>query len=184
MTSANQFVQQTYRFKFSENFRKHIHIFAQINKNVDDKYDWDNNFDKWKHEKIQYILEEQRRLSNLGYVGDIQCYQGKIYKSARYYFKNKEINNNNKPKKRRVYVSLERDLLDAIDDDIDNIMNSKENTNNKPQNAYIKFINNTKYITIINTEKDRLSTKKIENKEINYKIKKTYKNRYYTTLHK
>ena len=63
-------------------------------------------------------------------------------------------------------------------------MNSKKNTNNKPHNAYTNFIKNTKYMIVINTEKERLSTKNLETKEINEKIKKTYKNRYYNALHK
>ena len=174
--------QQIYRYKFSEAFKRNIYNFAQINKDVEDKEQWDSNFDKWKSQNIQYILEEQRRLSNMGFAGDIQLKQGKIYKSARYYFKNKQTNK--KPKKRRVYISLERNLLDAIDDDIQNIMNSKENNNNKPHNAYINFIKNTKYTNVINIEKARLETKKLETKEVEDKIKKTYKNRYYNALHK
>jgi len=184
MTSNTALAQTVYRFKFSAHFKRNIINFAQINKDVQDKEQWDSNFDKWKSENIQSILEEQRRLTNIGFNGDIQLKQGKIYKSARYYFKNKKIDNDKKPKKRRVYISLERELLDAIDDDIKNIMNSKKNTNNKPHNAYTNFIKNTKYMIVINTEKERLSTKNLETKEINEKIKKTYKNRYYNALHK
>ena len=184
MTSNTDIEPPIYRYKFSEIFKRKIFNFAQINKDVQDKEQWDNNFDKWKRENIQSILEEQRRLTNIGFGGDIIIKQGKIYKSARYYFTNKEINNDKKPKKRRVYVSLERYLLDVIDEDINNIMNSKENTKNKPHNAYTNFIKNTKYTGVIDIEKARLSTKNLETNEIDAKIKKTYKNRYYNALRK
>jgi|TARA_B100001142_G_C14307211_1_gene645243 hypothetical protein len=183
MESNNSLVQPIYRYKFSEIFKRNIFNFAQTNKHVEDKEEWDVNFDRWKRQNIQYILEEQRRLSNMGFNGDIQLKQGKIYKSARYYFKNKEINNDKKPKKRRVYVSLDRSVLNIIDEDIANIMNTKEKTIGKPHNAYTKFIKNCYYTNVINVEKERLLTKNLEAKEIDDKIKKTYKNRYYNALH-
>ena len=39
-----------------------------------------------------------------------------------------------------------------------------------------------KYKKIIETEKQRLSTKNLEDNQINDKIKKTYKNRYYNNI--
>ena len=73
MTDTNTLVQQTYRFKFSNDFKKIIANFAQINKEVQDKEEWDYNFDLWTKENKQIILEEQRILDNNGYVGDISC---------------------------------------------------------------------------------------------------------------
>tara|TARA_Y100000817_G_C16742136_1_gene492950 strand:+ start:271 stop:822 length:552 start_codon:yes stop_codon:yes gene_type:complete len=183
MTDTNTLVQQTYRFKFSNDFKKIIANFAQINKEVQDKEEWDYNFDQWTKENKQIILEEQRRLDNNGYVGDISFKQGKIYKSARYYFKNKS-NEKKQPKKRRVYVALDRDLLNAIDKDISNIINSRLDVTPKPHSAFTNFMKKMEYKDIINNEKERLSTKNLEDNDINDKIKKTYKNRYYNCIKK
>ena len=161
MTDTNTLVQQTYRFKFSNDFKKIINNFAQMNKEIQDKEEWDYNFDQWAKENEQIILEEQRRLDNNGYVGDISCKQGKIYKSARYYFKNKS-SEKKQPKKRRVYVALDRDLLDAIDKDISSIINSRLDVTPKPHRAFTNFIKNTEYKDIIDNEKLRLSTKNLE----------------------
>lgn len=179
MESNSSLVQPIYRYKFSEIFKRNIFNFAQMNKHVENREEWESKFDIWKRQNVQHILEEQRRLTNMGFDGDIQLKQGKIYKSARYYFKNKEINNDKKPKKRRVYVSLDRSVLNIIDEDIANIMNVKENTISKPHKAYTRFIKDSNYTNIINVEKERLLTKNLDAKEIDDKIKKTYKNRYY-----
>jgi len=181
MTDTNNIIQQTFRFKFSDDFKKMIINFATINKEIKDKEEWDYNFDRWVKENEGVILEEQRKLNNNGYDGDISCKQGKIYKSARYYFKNKS-NEDKKPKKRRVYVALDRELLNAIDEDISDIINSRLDVTQKPHTAFTNFIKKEKYKKIIDTEKQRLSTKNLEDNQINDKIKKTYKNRYYNNI--
>ena len=173
-------VYTKFRFDFTSEVGNLLAKFSDEHET--EKYNvFQSSWNSWINmEGVSDILtKECSRLREEGYTGDVW---DKMYKSARYYFKNKQTNK--KPKKRRVYISLERNLLDAIDDDIQNIMNSTENNNNKPHNAYINFIKNTKYTNVINIEKARLETKKLETKEVDDKIKKTYKNRYYNALHK
>ena len=60
-------------------------------------------------------MQEARNLENLGYRGDVKT---KMYKSVRYYYKDKSDKKVD-PKKRRVYISLDGDILDSIDSHID-----------------------------------------------------------------
>ena len=67
-----------------------------------------------------------------------------MYKSARYYFKNKS-NEKKKAKKRRQYIGLEPEFRDAIDEHIENVSIRQEF---KPQDGFINFLDDTKYSEI------------------------------------
>jgi hypothetical protein len=101
---------QVYRFKFTPKIMNMLHEFAQIHK-YDDKQTYKDAWDVWTKENEKIIQEEETRLTTLGWNGDIK---NKMYKSAKYYFKNK-TNEKKEPKKRKKYTRVTIDLRMSID---------------------------------------------------------------------
>jgi hypothetical protein len=163
----------TFRYNFSDPFVKKLIIFAKENKN--------NDFDLFNHNHQEWLLlnkdlvkQEELLLKNLGYIGDIN---DKIFKSARYYFNNKSFDK--KAKKRKKYTKFNKSFLKMMDQHI--VCDIKNNL--KPEIAFKKFVENPLNIRFINNEFDNLSSE-IEKFDINLKLKKTFKNRYYTNKKK
>ena len=102
-----------------------------------------------------------------------------MYKSARYYFRKKSLTKI-EPKKRRKYISCDRDMLDAVDEHINNGIN-KQGNNFKPSDGYDDFVSS--YQNIVKEEINRMIESGLcEKKAIIKKIKKTYKNRYFQII--
>ena len=162
-----------YRYKFSNSFLANLLEFARIHR-YDESKVFKENWNIWIKENKEIISREENYLTSIGYKGNALV---KMYKSARYYFKNKSLEKV-KPKKRRQYIGLDRDFLDIIDEHLNNI------ENNKPSDALTDFLENPEYLNIIKQEIRRLKNHNLNVEEIHNKIKKTYKNRHYTKMKK
>ena len=162
-----------YRFKFSKGFLEVLKEFTRIHK-FDDAKIFKEHFDEWKEENSEIITRETNYMRNMGYEGDVIS---KMYKSARYYFKNKS-NEKTKPKKRRQYVGIDITLKDKMDEFIQEKIDGPEECP-KPADAYTEFIENENNKIILTTEKTRLMTFGMEQDDVNKKFKKTFKNRYF-----
>ena len=160
----------TFRFKFSSDFLTSLKNFSAQHK-YDDPKDFKDNWDIWVETNKEDITREHAQLKRIGYNGDMS---DKMYKSTRYYFKNKS-SEKTKPKKRRQYVGLNRNLLDAMDEHIDAIFI----LNYKPAKAYKEFIDNNEYKHLVDNEMVRLKNQEFTREDIHIKLKKTYKNRYF-----
>ena len=170
MEKTNNQTQHTiYRFKFSDSFTGQLFQFAKLHQ-YDDRHTFKESWEKWIEVNTEDVSSEIRRLSNLGYNGDVL---DKMYKSARYYFRKKSTQKV-KPKKRRIYVSMDRDLLDSMDK---HITHSMKNNDFCPANGFDDYCVNNKE-TICNEVK-RLLAENLDGDLISAKIKKTYKNRYF-----
>ena len=167
---------KTYRYKFSKDFLVNLKEFSRIHK-FDEPQVFKDSWEEWCKTNKTIIDQESNKLKKDGYQGDVLV---KMYKSARYYFKNK-TNEKKQAKKRRQYIGLEPDFRDAIDEHIEEIAMRQEL---KPQDGFINFMDNTKYSEIIRLEKLRLESYDFTKEEINAKFKKTYKNRYFTNQKK
>ena len=141
---------KTFRFKFSNNFLPFIEEFARLHRYDNSKL-FRENWDAWIKEHSEVINREKYILESSGYEGNVLV---KMYKSARYYFKNKSTEKT-KPKKRRQYIGLDRDLLDAIDTHIDN--HALKNRL-KPANALVNFLEIAEIKPIIKREIVRLKS--------------------------
>jgi len=112
----------------------------------------------------------------LGYEGDVL---DKMFKSARYYFRKKSTERI-EPKQRRQYISVTKVLLDAMDRHIENNI---YDDNYQPKTGFITFCKDNEILL-----KDTISSifgQGIKESElIEYKIKKTYKNRYFMLTNK
>ena len=170
MAAAEQTTTTTFRFKFSSEFLTSLKNFSAQHK-YDDPKDFKDSWDIWVETNKEDITREHSHLKGMGYNGDMS---DKMYKSVRYYFKNKS-SEKTKPKKRRQYVGLNRDLLDEIDEHIEAIFKF----NHKPAVAFKEFIENNEYKHLVDNEMVRLKNQDFTREDIQTKLKKTYKNRYF-----
>ena len=157
---------QIYRHKFSPEFINEMKKFIEIHR-FDEVLIFKEAWEKWYIENIIYIKKEERRLEGRGYTGDIRL---KMYKSARYYYKNKSLEET-KPKKRTIYIRIDNTLLQLMDSYL-------EKNKEKPSIAYENFIH--LYAEEIKAiQKELLLKYSLSNEISARKIKKTFKNRYF-----
>ncbi len=164
-----------YRYKFTTEFMQELFKFSKIHQ-YDHRKDFKEAWETWTESNDNIIAEEVRRLENLGYDGDII---DKMFKSARYYFRKKSTEKK-EPAKRRVYVSSQKDLLDAMDQHIKSNINSE---NYKPSEGFEQFCKEN--VDLLKEEVAVLCRAGITNTDaVKSKIKKTYKNRYFIAINK
>ena len=161
-----------YRFKLQPHIVEAVTRFAKMHQ-YDKRADYKDAWQQWCNEECGMIEREVNRLLTLGYEGDVV---DKMYKAGRYYFRNKKVNEDKKPKKRRHYVSMDANILEAMDEHISSNYNNEDFT---PANGYDWFVN--QYKVLLMSEIKRLLEEEPELKTsyISSKVKKTYKNRYY-----
>lgn len=164
-----------YRYKFTDDFTKELYTFSKVHQ-YDHRKDFKEAWDIWIEDNDNLVDDEVRRLTNLGYDGDII---DKMFKSARYYFRKKN-NEKNEPQKRRVYIGVNKDLLDSMDEHIISNINNKDY---KPSEGFSLFCKEK--IELLKEEVNQLCKSGFTNHiEIKDKIKKTYKNRYFMLVTK
>ena len=161
---------QVFRFKLDDNMVSILYQFSKLHQH-DDRVSYKEAWNLWVENNKEAIDREQRRLLDLGYEGDVIA---KMYKSARYYFRKKPVKKE-EPKARRKYVSGSGTLIEAMDDHIaDKIMLA----NYRPSTGYDEFCSLHK--ELIGQEIHRFIQEGLtDGQEIQAKIKKTYKNRYF-----
>lgn len=160
-----------YRHKFASATIEHMDYFAKLHKN-DDRKMFKEAWERWTNDNSEMIEMEKRLHINAGYKGDVV---DKMYKSVRYYYRKKKVEPTieKKEQQRRDYVALDRDLLRKIDEHIE------KNKNTKPATAFDDFCEHNK--EMIKNEALRLKNY-LKTDEISEKIKKTYKNRHFSTI--
>ena len=164
-----------YRYKFTQEFMDKLYIFSKIHQ-YDHRKDFKEAWAIWVEENNEIICDEVRRLTNLGYDGNIL---DKMFKSARYYFRKKTIEKK-EPQQRREYIGVQKELLDSMDQ---HILSNIKNDNYKPSEGFDDYCK--EYIDILKDEVTRLCKSGIINSvEMKNKIKKTYKNRYFILVTK
>ena len=158
-----------FRYNFNDDVMDHLSTFAKIHQH-DERKSYKEAWKLWLEENIEMIKREEKRLYDLGYEGDVI---DKMYKAARYYFR-KKSNVKPDPKKRRKYISMEHEILVAMDTHISRNMTNDGYT---PSNGYSNFCQ--MHIELLKSEISRMLEIKISKEEISVKFKKTYKNRYF-----
>lgn len=167
---------KTYRFKFCDSITSILNEFSKLHIH-EDREDYNHNWELWLLENYDIIKREQSRLLGLGYEGDINQ---KLYKSARYYYSKKKQNyfDTNQKQKRRQYVSVSSEFLQAIDNHINNIVKISSLS---PAEGYEDFCKKNQIL--LSTEIITMSEENDFDKiYISSKLKKTYKNRYFYLL--
>lgn len=158
-----------YRYKFAEEVAEELDRFSKVHQ-YDDRKTFKEAWTEWTTDNEDLISAEVRRLTNLGCEGDIV---DKMFKSARYYYRKKSTVKK-APAERRNYVGVQKELLEAMDEYI--LQNDS-----KPAVGFVDFCKT--HMELLKTEIDILRANGItERSEIQNKIKKTYKNRYFMQI--
>ena len=155
-----------YRYKLSTQITNELNTFVTINKYCIPQ-DFKENWDEWIKTKTELINIETTRLKKLGYTDSVV---DKMYRSARYYLKNKS-NIKENPSKRKKYIRLSREIKDNMDFHIDRIIETM-----KPSDGLELFTNLGMVKKLIKKE---MEEKNINKDDMKNMIKKMYKNRYY-----
>jgi hypothetical protein len=156
-----------YRFKFTTEFTEKLYEFSKLHE-YDNRNDYKDSWNQWTKDNAEIIEMECERLYRLEYRGNIM---DKMFKSARYYFR-KKSNQVKTPVTRKKYISISKDLLEKMDTHL------HENSELKPKNGFVDFCNQYKELlkeSILEIYKNGIT----DSEEIEEKIKKTYKNRYF-----
>lgn len=160
-----------YRFKLTNETKELIERFSILHKEAT-RNDFNHSWNEFLDTNNKILQNENNKLMKEGFKGN---FNEKIYKSARYYFRNKKENNN--VQQRRPYISLDKSFITIIN----NFINDKRKQNVfKPSEGYEEFYN--KYKDIINKEIDNLLNKNLTKKDAENKFKKTFKNRYFQLI--
>jgi len=190
IVDSNSREKRIYRFKFNPEIIDLLTYFAKLHQ-YDNRKDFKDAWKKWYELNRDILERETRRVIELGYTGDVE---DKMYKATRYYFRKKcgiggeTASNDDKsdisvavaetPSKRRQYVTLSHDIIDAMDT---HIKTNMKNADYKPALGFDDFCKNN--MVIVATEKLTLENNHNFKKDyISSKIKKTYKNRYYLVI--
>lgn len=176
------------RFNFTSSIMNELSSFAKIHKH-DTRADFKNAWNLWIQNNQQIIHTETLRLQQLGFTGIVI---DKMFKSVRYYFRQKTDAHTPQPTRKK-YECIHKPVLSAIDKQIITIIqNNATNSNDEkttcvssisPAYAFDMFCTDhfnlihdairIYYSTdIISISKDMIIT------YVN-KLKKTYKNRFY-----
>ena len=180
-----------FRYKLSDDILSIITQFAKIHQ-LDDRHSYKEAWKVWLNDNKERIAEETERLGELGYNGDVE---EKMYIAGRYYFREKvKIKKNssssvaaattnaineqkNVKKTKRKYIVMGKNIIEAMDNHLSKNMKQK---NFKPEFAYKNFCE--QHVDLLRTEIRRLVNEEkhiFTDKDMNLKIKKTYKNRYF-----
>jgi hypothetical protein len=172
MSSTNTRKNTVFRHKFSDEMIEEMQEFARIHK-YDDRQDFKEAWNTWVEMHESEIAREFDRMEANGFDGDIV---DKMYKSVRYYYC-KKSNKKTKPKERRVYTKFSKEFLKMMDDHIE--MQMREEDTFKPSTGFQDFMKACEN-DILKAETDNMKELGLKKEDIDWKFKKTYKNRYNT----
>ena len=171
----NDINKNIYRYTFTDDFTSELFKFSKIHQ-YDHRKDFKEAWEIWMEDNDDIVNDEVRRLTNLGYDGDII---DKMFKSARYYFRKKSTEKK-ATLERRDYVGTQKDMLDAMDSHIKTKINDD---NYKPSDGFDEFCKSN--LDLLKEEISNLCKNGFtDSNEIKQKIKKTYKNRYFLFISK
>ena len=173
-----------FRFKFSDDVVDELTTFAQTHK-YDDRSDYKEAWTKWTQDNNDIISRENTRLKQLGFEGDLI---DRMYKSSRYYYRNKTTEKQ-EPVSRRKYVGIGNEILSKMDTQIKTYFMLFDGEDEKqgdiegekikktPANGYTLFCE--EHNSEITETISRLQEGGMTHEDVTLKLKKTYKNRYY-----
>lgn len=163
-----------FRHNFSDSTMKILYNFAKLHQ-YDVRADYKESWKQWTEENNNIIFEEQKRLKENGFNGDIY---DKMYKSARYYFRKKKDFGERKREnvERKKYIALDNELLEKMDIHMERYCHGE-----KPAICFEMFC--IMFEEDINNEERRLCEDyNISTGDFSKKIKKTYKNRHFQNI--
>jgi hypothetical protein len=174
---------QTYRFLLSKELTEPLYEFSKIHQH-DDRKSYKEAWTDWiqRTDIAQLLEEEQVKLRNTGYTGNIL---DKMYKSSRYYFRKKPCQSP-RPKERKEYEGVSKDLLASIDSHIQWTIEETEKTKQdvipiSPEESFYDYSETHKHMILKELPKNEENQQVLKStvETLFKRIKKTYKNRFY-----
>jgi hypothetical protein len=177
MENSTRDVQsQVFRFKFNNELTENIDYFSKLHQH-DDRTTYKEQWKIWSEtpEMVEIIMSETERLNRLGYTENIN---DKMYRSSRYYYRKK----NDQLKERATFVrsshNVSKEFITLMKIYIEN---EKLSSGFSPKNAYNNFVETNN--EIYENEIQNLTTNGFSNEDAVLKIKKTFKNQHYQSIH-
>ena len=184
-----------FRFNLSDKMVDALLQFSKMHQ-FDDRNSYTDAWNEWKNAPhvSNMLAHEIERLQNLDYKGSAESIENKIFKSGRYYFRNKSFVKA-PPKPRGKYISVSKELICAMDEHIERGINNNNNGNNgnngqiqtpspaSPADLFNDFCK--RCVDILKMEIERLIDLEPFSEDpalIIAKIKKTFKNRAFQIL--
>lgn len=164
--TCQEHVAPIFRYTFKEEFTQEIWKFSKIHQ-YDDRHTFKEAWQEWMDIHNVWVTEEEDRLLSLGYEGNVK---DKMFRSARYYFRNKGLQNP-VPTKRSTYVSIQKPFLQAMDAFV------SVHLSLKPAEGFELFCQTER--TLLEAEKAHLQQAGMSPENAYQKIKKTYNNRHF-----
>jgi hypothetical protein len=166
------------RFNFTTYVMTLLSSFAKIHQ-FDSRHDFKNAWKLWAEQNNALVQAETIHLQQSGFTGNVH---DKMYKSVRYYFRQKSTVPIAQPP-RKIYESMHKPILSAIDQQIKSLMqNNIMESCLSPANGFDLFCNQHMNLIIdairIYSPLPISITRDIIVSYTN-KLKKTYKNRFY-----
>lgn len=174
-----------FRFNLSDEMVDALLQFSKMHQ-FDDRHSYADAWNEWKNNTdiSNMLAHEIERLQSLDYKGSAESIENKIFKSGRYYFRNKSFVKV-PPKPRGKYISVSKELICAMDEHIARRINNGGNNDGQflsfpasPADLFSEFCK--RCVDILKKEIDRLIDLEPFSEDpalIISKIKKTYKNR-------
>ena len=196
-TEAFKRKKPVFRFNLSDEMVDALLDFSKTHQ-FDDRHSYTDAWNEWKNNTdiSKMLADEIERLQGMDYKGSAESIESKIFKSGRYYFRNKSFVKAT-PKPRGKYVSVSKELICAMDEHIARGINNNDNNDNdkdnndgqipipasSPADLFGEFCR--RRVDILKMEIDRLIDLEPFSEDpalIIAKIKKTYKNRVFQIL--
>ena len=183
-TEAFKRKKPVFRFNLSDEMVDALLDFSKMHQ-FDDRHSYADAWNEWKNNRdISIIINDEiERLQSLDYKGSAESIEIKIFKSGRYYFRNKSFVKAT-PKPRGKYVSVSKELICAMDEHIARRINNNNSNDGQipspasPADLFGDFCK--RCVDILKMEIDRLIDLEPFSEDpalIIAKIKKTFKNR-------
>lgn len=163
--------KKVFRFKFRDDTLGPIIHFANVHR-FDDRITFKDAWKEWAENNKKLIESETAYLENLGYEGNVEK---KMFRSARYYFKNK-TREQVQVKERRPYIRVNPNILEKMDQHI--FRNSAVETFT-PALGFDGFMNLFEESVIQEQQRIVGDVDGFTEEDFVLKMKKTYKNRYF-----
>ena len=165
-----------FRFTFSQAFTYELERFAKIHQ-YDDRHTFKDAWKEWTNQPFidNLIKQEMEHLHSLEFKGDVL---DKMFKSARYYYRKKKEDTEKPQQPRQQYIGVSPELIQQMDAFILSQIRDPATTKHakiSPANTFVQFCTN--YANQLHKEMEFFHT--FSKEEMEQKIKKTYKNRYY-----
>ena len=190
MSTNNINIKKIFRFKMSDQINDALGLFTNTNR-FNERKEIKELWKEWCTSNADLILDESRRLENLGWTGNVTT---KMWTSVRYYHMKKENktldgvvdgvvaadgvrDNEGNKQRRRKYITLDKLFLALIDTHIKGQLN---NNTFSPARGYALFVD--AYDTDIQRVIKSWVDTGLSKDDFDVKLKKTYKNRYFNIV--